>query len=175
MAKVTDHTRESVREDFTDSERYLRYYIDLADKFRTRYFLVRTALLAAVLLEAAIVIPVASRFQEGLALVAIVIVGIVVGVAVVVLTVVDATWDAARNSAKLTVVSDDIQLIYTDWRSLLSDIETHKIKEKEARRQQRVLLDRTNVVCGRVEINVDKARNVKFHNEAEQVIRERHA
>ena len=170
MAKVTDHTREGVWQDFTDAERYLRYYLSLADKYRMRHHVVRALLLGSVLAEAGIVAPLAIRYPGFLTAAAVILVGLIV----IALTVFDATSDDAKNAAKLSVASEDSQLIHTDWRSLWSDIETDQIDENEARRKQRELLDRTNVVSARVEVNLDDKRNSRYGDEAKQVMRGRY-
>ena len=171
MAKVTDHTRTSVWQDSTDAERHLRYYISLAGKYRRRHHIVRAALLGAVLAEAGVVAPLAIRYPGVLAAAAVIGVGLVV----IALTVFDATSDDAKNSAKLTVASEDSQLINTEWRSLWSDIETDQIEESEARRRQREILDRTNVVSARVEVNLDVQRNARYGDEAKEIMKGRYA
>ena len=171
MARVTDHTRESVWQDFTDAERYLRYYTGLADKYRTRHNLVRSMLLGAILVEAVIVIPFMSEIPSPWGIVATVIVGL----AIIALTVFDATSNDAKNSAKLTVAGEDCALLHVEWRSLWSDIETDVIEEREARERQRALLDRTNTIASRVELNQDEKRNLRYAAEANEVMRGRYA
>ncbi len=171
MARVTDHTRESVWQDFTDAERYLRYYISLADKYRTRHNVVRSLLLGAILVEAIIVIPFMSEIPSPWGVVATVIIGL----AIIALTVFDATSNDAKNSAKLTVASEDCAILHIDWRSLWLDIETDAVEEYEARKRQRELLDRMNTIASRVELNQDEKRNVRAATEANEVMRGRYA
>ena len=171
MARVTDHTRTSIWQDYTDAERYLRYYISLADKYRTRHNVVRSLLLGAILVEASIVIPFMSSIPQPLGTVATVVVGLMI----IALTVFDATSNDAKNSAKLTVASEDCALLHIEWRSLWLDIETDNVEEHEARKRQRELLDRMNVVAARVELNQDEKRNVRSAAEANEVMGGRYA
>ncbi len=171
MARVTDHTRTSIWQDYTDAERYLRYYISLADKYRTRHNVVRSLLLGAILVEASIVIPFMSSIPQPWGTVATVVVGLMI----IALTVFDATSNDAKNSAKLTVASEDCALLHIEWRSLWLDIETDNVEEHEARKRQRELLDRMNVVAARVELNQDEKRNVRSAAEANEVMGGRYA
>lgn len=171
MVKVTDHTRTSIWDDFTDAERYLRYYISLADKHRKRHYWVRMALLALVLVEGGIMAPLAASsiipYGWGIATVA------VSGAIVIGLTVFDALSDDAKTSAKLTFASEDIQVIHTEWRLLWLDVETDQVSEEDARARHRELLYRTNAVAIRVEVNMDEGRNDKYSDEAVEVMRKR--
>ena len=171
MDRVTDYTRTSIWQDHTDAERYLRYYIGLADKYRTRHNVIRSLLLGAILVEASIVIPFMSSIPQPWGIVATVIVGL----AIIALTVFDATSNDAKNSAKLTVASEDCAILHIEWRSLWLDIETDKVEEGEARRRQRELLGRMNIIASRVELNQDEKRNVRSATEANEVMRGRYA
>ncbi len=128
-------------------------------------------MLGAILVEAIIVLPLATTIPDPGELI---LTGII-SVIVIGLTVFDATTNDAKNSAKLTVASDECAYIHSDWKSLWIDIETNAVKEKAVRKRQRELLTRINTVAARLELNVDEKRNTRNWKDALRVMKGRHA
>ena len=93
-----------------------------------------------------------------------------VGIAIVVLTVLEATLNYQELAAKYTIISEDCQTILTEWVFLWLDIETDSVEEEEARRRQRELLTRTNVVFSRVVPGEDKKLNDRTWEEAKEMM-----
>ena len=170
MANVTDHTRNEIWQDFTDAERYLRYYTSLADKYRTRHHRVRSALLGFILFEAIVVVPLWTTIEAPWGTIFIVLVASII----IALTVFDATSNDAKNSALLNVASDECAHLHTEWRFLWADIETDAVEERQVRERQRVLLDRMNLIAARTELKEDEKRNIRYAEEANEVMKGRY-
>lgn len=169
MPKVTDQTRQSVFEDFTDAEWLSRYYGSQADAYRTRHHLTRLALLASVLVEALIVVPLVSSWDPyGLYVIA------VVSLVVIGLTVYDAISNHSGQVAKLTVACDEFHVLKSEWRSLYLGIETDRLDEQQVLERQRELINRANRMNTFVEVNQDDKRNQTASKEADKVMSEQY-
>ena len=168
MFKVTDQTRESVFEDFSNAEWYMRYYGSLADVYRKKHYWTRIALLTSVLVEAVVVVPLLSGWSYGIYAIAIASL-IVIG-----LTVYDAISNHATHTAKLTAAHDQFSALRTEWRSLYLAIETDRIEEQQVLERQRELIYRTNLIGASVEVKQDKKHNLAAATEANRVMSEQY-
>ena len=171
MTGVKDYTREVIWKDFTDAERYLRYYMGLTSKYRRKHRDIRMSLLTLALTEAVIAAPLLTNLPTvyGVGIL------VIMGVAILVLTMFDALLNYGETAARLAIISEALAVINTDWRSLWVDIETYVIEETDARARQRTLLDQTNRFAALIELDHDDKLNEELESEAVNVMRGRYA
>ena len=167
MAAVTDQTRNAIWQDLWDAERYVRYYGSLADSYRIRHRTMRFTLLAALLIEATVLLP---NIPDPL----FTFLTVAGGIAIAGLAAWDAISDYAKNSAMLSVASEECALANTQWGELWLDIESYAIDESRARARRLELLDRLNTIAARVDVGLDEKLNDSCEADSERVLREKY-
>ncbi len=169
MYRVTDQTRNAVWQSLLDAERYVRYYGALADKYRRLDMGVRFGLLAAVVIEAAVVVP--NTLNTSLAWVIWVMVA---GIAAL------ACWDAVAHYASkvenLSITGTRCAALQKDLMKLWMDIEGDSVEESEVRTRYDDFLDRANEITSMASgVSVDEGLNVRCEDEAYRVLEQRYA
>ena len=167
MVAVTNQTRNAIWQDLWDAERYVRYYGALADSYRFRHRTMRFALLAALLIEATVFLP---KITDPL----FTLLTVAGGIAIAALAAWDAIADYAKNSAMLTVASEECASVNTQWGELWLDIESYAIDESVARARRLDLLERLNTIAARIDVGLDEKLNDSCEADAERVLREKY-
>lgn len=156
--------RSQVWQGLLDSERYVRYYSALADKYRRRHFYTRYSALVSVLAEA-LAIPLGLNIYLVWA----------VGVGIIFLVIFDAVSDFAKKAAVLDWISAEASESNVRWHMLWLNIEAYKINEEEALSRQFDLLTRFNVVAGRLDVSIDDKINYQSEEIAFKVVESKYA
>ena len=120
-------------------------------------------MLASVLIEATIILPLANPIITG------------IGVAVIVLLVVwEAISDYARNTALLGSISADCSTLNNKWEDLWLDVESYAVSEGEARSRRRLLISEFDSIERRIEMSTDEDLSAVSAKEAKKVLGEKY-
>ena len=161
--EVTELTRQRIWHDLWDSERYVRYYGSLAGRYRLLHRILRGFLLASVLIEATLILPLSNLIFTG------------IGVAVIVLLVVwEAISDYAKNAALLGSISADCSTLNNEWDELWLDIESYAVSEGEARSRRRTLISEFDSIDRRLEMSPNERLATSSAREAKKVLEEKY-
>ena len=164
QSDVSELTRQVIWQDLWDAERYVRYYGSLAGRYRWLHRIMRGLLLASVLIEATLVLPLSNPIATG--------VGVIV---IVSLVVWEAISDYAKNAALLGSISADCVSLNRKWDELWLDIESYTITEGEARSRRRELHSEFDSVERRIEMSPDNKLAASSAEEAKKVVEKKYA
>ena len=135
-----------------ESERFTRYYGELADKYRTRHIVMRFLILSSVLAEA---VSVPALFGIGLSSAWIGIIAMAIAVVIVLFVAWESVSDYGTKVAKLDWVAAETYRLNSQWHILWTEIEAYRIEEDAALSKASELLDRFIFIAGRLDINTD--------------------
>lgn len=156
--------RHQVYNGLLDSERFVRYYSKLADKYRRFHLFTRFAILVSVLVEA-LTIPLGVNIYIVWA----------IGVLIICLVIFESVTDYAKKVALLDWVSSEASNSNAQWHMLWLEIEAYRIEEEEALSRQFELLNRFNVIVGRLDISIDDKVNSQSEVVADKVVASKYA
>ena len=160
---VTEVTRQAIWYDLWDAERYVRYYGSLAGRYRLRHGIIRGSLLASVLIEATIILPLANT-----------IITVIGGALIVLLVVWEAISNYARDAALLGSINADCSTLNDKWEDLWLDVESYAVSEGEARSRRRLLVSEFNSIERRIEMSTDEDLSASSAKEAKKALEEKY-
>lgn len=170
---VSESTRSAIWQDMLDSERYYRYYGQLADRYTKYHYAIRILLLVLVIAEASL----AGFLVIGNADWQKYIVWSIVACAVLlaIFIPVDVVFNFGQASTALGWISGDCSFLNLRYQQLWQDIESNIIDEEQARKAQRDLMLEYYILTARFSVLANRKINKRSQEDANRVLEDRYA
>ena len=173
MLMVTESTRSAIWQDMLDSERYYRYYGQLADRYTKIHYAIRILLLVMVIAEATLSGFLLIGNEDWQTYIVWSIVGCAVLLAIFI--PVDVVFNFGQAATALGWISGDCSFLNLRYQHLWQDIESDIIDEYQARKSQRDLMLEYYILTSRFSVLANRKINKKSQEDANRVLEDRYA